>query len=444
MPWRIVSMLTLRVLSGDLWSSVYKDFKVARHLLLLIVLLFICGDKVQAQSGAENPSRDSESERTSSTAKVTQVTSPLALFRSITVKVNNIEELLEIADGDVSKILLHLDGYPIKGIPVRRVAINGDSSDELQYDLKRSDGSAGSWDALFGRPNIFPNPTPRKVRVSVGLENQPIDTDINGDRAADLIIVNRIWYWVYVVLLTGLVILFIKLARDSDMLRDVGPQPTGDGTDDKRPPRKPYSLGRTQMALWFFVVIASFMFIWMVTSNVSSLTAEVLGLIGISSATGLGAMLIDTNKRGEVARVVEETKKQRNALEVEIASLRKQLDQESTDELKAALAAKDEKLKQLQQAMAATAAKADSPVSEGFLSDILSDANGVSFHRFQIFAWTIALIIIFISSVYKVLTMPQFDSTLLALMGISSGVYLGFKFPEPRGQSEESSASNPP
>jgi hypothetical protein len=33
-------------------------------------------------------------------------------------------------------------------------------------------------------------------------------------------------------------------------------------------------------------------------------------------------------------------------------------------------------------------------------------------------------------SVARDLVMPDFDTTLLGLMGISSGTYIGFKFPE--------------
>ena len=58
-----------------------------------------------------------------------------------------------------------------------------------------------------------------------------------------------------------------------------------------------------------------------------------------------------------------------------------------------------------------------------------SDGSGYSFHRFQIFAWTIVLGIIFLSSVYNNLTMPEFSTTLLGLMGISAGTYIGFKLP---------------
>ncbi len=44
--------------------------------------------------------------------------------------------------------------------------------------------------------------------------------------------------------------------------------------------------------------------------------------------------------------------------------------------------------------------------------------------------WTVSLGLVFIVGVYQKLAMPEFDATLLALMGISSGVYLGFKIPE--------------
>ena len=74
--------------------------------------------------------------------------------------------------------------------------------------------------------------------------------------------------------------------------------------------------------------------------------------------------------------------------------------------------------------------KLDPGISEGFLRDTLSDGDGFSLHRFQIMAWTVALGVIFIATAYNNLSMPEFSPTLLGLMGISSGTYLGFKMPE--------------
>jgi hypothetical protein len=68
--------------------------------------------------------------------------------------------------------------------------------------------------------------------------------------------------------------------------------------------------------------------------------------------------------------------------------------------------------------------------SEGFFRDIISDHNNVSIHRFQMVVWTLVLGVFFLRSVTKSLSMPQFDDSMLILMGISNGTYLGLKIPE--------------
>jgi hypothetical protein len=65
--------------------------------------------------------------------------------------------------------------------------------------------------------------------------------------------------------------------------------------------------------------------------------------------------------------------------------------------------------------------------SQGFVTDLLSDGDGPSFHRYQMVLFTVVLAIIFVVKAASTLAMPEFDPTLLALMGISSGTYLGFK-----------------
>ena len=42
----------------------------------------------------------------------------------------------------------------------------------------------------------------------------------------------------------------------------------------------------------------------------------------------------------------------------------------------------------------------------------------------------IVLMIVFVVTVYDTLAMPQFDASLLGLMGISSAAYAGMKIPE--------------
>jgi hypothetical protein len=68
--------------------------------------------------------------------------------------------------------------------------------------------------------------------------------------------------------------------------------------------------------------------------------------------------------------------------------------------------------------------------SHGLWQDICDDGNGLSFHRLQVVIWTLILGTVFIYSVKQVMSMPEFSETLLVLMGISNGTYLGFKIPE--------------
>ena len=68
--------------------------------------------------------------------------------------------------------------------------------------------------------------------------------------------------------------------------------------------------------------------------------------------------------------------------------------------------------------------------SEGIVEDLLSDVNGISFHRLQILGWTLVFWFVFMNSIFKKLTMVDFDATQLALMGISGSTYIGFKLQE--------------
>ena len=74
------------------------------------------------------------------------------------------------------------------------------------------------------------------------------------------------------------------------------------------------------------------------------------------------------------------------------------------------------------------------PIWKGVLYDLLAENNLISFHRFQIFVWTLILGIMFVANVYNELAMPEFSATLLGLLGISAGTYVGFKLPETKAQ----------
>jgi cytoskeletal protein RodZ len=66
----------------------------------------------------------------------------------------------------------------------------------------------------------------------------------------------------------------------------------------------------------------------------------------------------------------------------------------------------------------------------------------LTFYRLQMVIATLAFGVIFIWLVVTRLAMPEFSGTLLAFMGISAGIYLGFKIPE-RQSSPEPEQSPP-
>ena len=53
-----------------------------------------------------------------------------------------------------------------------------------------------------------------------------------------------------------------------------------------------FSLARVQMAFWTLLVLPAFVYIYCTMGRLDSLNKSVLALIGISAATGLGAMAI--------------------------------------------------------------------------------------------------------------------------------------------------------
>jgi hypothetical protein len=195
------------------------------------------------------------------------------------------------------------------------------------------------------------------------------------------------------------------------------------------------------MAFWFFLIYASYVTIWLITSALDTITSSLLALMGISAGTALGEALIDNGKDTAVTNQLQDLTAQKQALEQGITQTQADVDaidpatatatdQSNRELLNRQLTDSRTRLNQIDQQLRSLTAQSAPNASAGFLRDILSDGSGYSFHRFQIFAWTIVLGIIFVSSVYNNLTMPEFSATLLGLMGLSAGTYIGFKFPE--------------
>jgi FtsH-binding integral membrane protein len=294
----------------------------------------------------------------------------------------------------------------------------------------------------------------QKKRASISLSDkhaleendrqQKVEQERLLDRQFYLTIIPKFSTAIGLTVILGALIAFLALARYTHIIRDPAAPRRPDG-------QRPYSLARGQMAFWFFLVIASYFFLWIVTGAMDTLNASVLALIGISAGTALGSAFVDAAKPVSVGSpgnqpIVDVTRPHLEVL-AELTQLRADTQKELEVLQKARTLispsdkqALDENERQQNEVRKRLAnyrwqsAYFAWPTWKGVMYDLLAENNKISFHRFQIFVWTLILGIMFVVNVYSELAMPQFSVTLLGLLGISAGTYVGFKLPESKAQ----------
>lgn len=292
----------------------------------------------------------------------------------------------------------------------------------LTFTLHRNAKNNELWHGLLYAPLVDPTSS---MFVSVGIQGdkplppvQGAPTEVRLQKIYD--VDNLFWLWV--VLLIAVALGLVIVGAKSDLLRD---GPTIGGT------KQSFSLARTQMAWWFFLVLVGYVFIWLVTGDRDTIPVSLLGLMGISATTALAAVAISS-------RGTDQTNARKKLLDnelVAIAAATAEIDTQLADPSlaniyptlktqKAAMEKRREKI-YLDRASMTTITP-----SVNWWRDLITDDNGAfGLDRVQIFVWTLVLGLIFLYSVLWDLSMPEFNNTLLALMGISSGTYIGFKLP---------------
>jgi hypothetical protein len=308
----------------------------------------------------------------------------------------------------------------LAGIKLTKSSPTVVSDDHVDFHLEIDPDDRQAWVLIMYDARHDPDKN-GTIRLSVG----PKETKQSFDSDVELKLKVYPPYTLPIIgLLVALLASTVILSARTDLLRD--------GANPPPPPaRLPYSLGRVQMAFWFHLVIAAFLYVWLITGEYNTVTNSVLALMGISAGTGMAAALVDKQKGQEILTQRADLETQQTAVSARINDLTaaqpepgSQLDQE--------LQEKKNKLTEVQAQLAHSPAPPPPAVSQGFLKDILSSGQGVGFHRFQMAIWTLVFGIIFVRSVYSDLELPNFDTSLLGLMGLSSGTYVGFKVPEKR------------
>lgn len=326
-------------------------------------------------------------------------------------------------NADIKKVRLFIDDIEVEGsVPVGWY-LRGDGAD-FKFLLQRTEANNKTWNMLLGYPEFGSQFYNLPLSISIGLTGQSAQpTKV---QAFQFIRIDKGWFWICL----GVIVLYLGAllwyAMKTPMLRDAPADLTPLGIPGLTAGCAPFSLGKVQMAFWFSIVIACYIFIWLITDNYEIITTGTLGLIGIGAATGLGSISISNNKS-------EGTIKKVQALQAQQAELR-----QATDLLRASLPAAgvEGKISYNEFLDCQLTSNINSLIDglkvdkDNFFNDILTDENGVSFHRLQMVTFTTVLGFVFLYTTYATLTMPDFSATLLTLQGVTAGTYLGFKIPE--------------
>ncbi len=341
-------------------------------------------------------------------------TTYVGMGRQITVCIMGLHDWTYVQNHQPNDLRLSIGGHVLKNVAPSGI---GPSEQEyLNFVLQLDASDAEDWKAWAAIVDASRHEEAGEALITVATvkDNQFYDSTAY----ATVVTGSESWYWILSLFVVMIGIL-LYLAETTDLLRyTLAAAPT-------RPQRSPFSLGLVQMAFWFCLSLAAYVYICLMTKQVHVPMGSVLGLLGISATTGLAAVFVDKQKNAATDTLAAE----RTALTARVKDLTStQVTQGSAAE--AELLQKKNRLAQVEALLAQSPSDTLPATSKGFFTDILSDGENVSFHRFQMVAWTIVLGVIFVWSVYRNMTMPEFDASLLTLMGISSGTYVGFKFPE--------------
>lgn len=268
----------------------------------------------------------------------------------------------------------------------------------------------------------------------------------------------------YVLCVIEIALIIILANFHFPMLRDI---PASGVTPNQR---VPYSLARVQMAFWTAVIVGSLIYVYWIggdgTGAFPTLDQNLVVLMGISGATGVVAAAVDINKdatvegseaafagTGEAIRALD-AQIQLAAANATTASaadptLAKLFADRAVKMDELARQQKTlERSKRVEDAMVdANTQKANlliaTPTRMGrgahytiqFFKDLLDDENGNSLHRLQLVMFTaiygayVMWHVAMATDMSKALDADLINNEALALMGISSGVYVGFKIP---------------
>ena len=168
----------------------------------------------------------------------------------------------------------------------------------------------------------------------------------------------------------------------------------------------PVSLSQTLTVWWLVIVMLSFWYMLYVTHSVDVVNATMLALLGIPVAVTAGACVVDRSTSRDGCRDAD--------LLAAVTG-----DQAGGEQMRALLARARETML----------------ITQNLATDLLSETTPETWdpHRVQILVFSVVFGVYYISQLNRLVALPDFSSSVLTLLGISSAAYLGFKVVKARG-----------
>jgi len=338
-------------------------------------------------------------------------------------------DLQSANQSDLKQLRLFINDTEIEDSAPMGWAKQGDGSD-VRFYLQRIESNTKTWNTILGYPEVGKAFFDLPVSVSVGFMGQTscatqLSTVSPNNRPFLFARIYRNWFWFCQVIVLAYYVVLFTYAKKTPMLRDAPADLSPLNIPGLAAGNAPYSLGKVQMAFWFSIVVTSYLFIWLITDNYELITPGTLVLIGIGAGTALSAVSINNSKSDATVKQIQD-------LQAQQADLK-----QATDLLNAAPGPGVEGKIDYNNFLDGQLTTKINKLIDGlktqkdnFFNDILTDENGVSFHRLQMVVFTLVLGLVFVYSVWADLTMPSFSANLLTMQGITAGTYLGFKIPE--------------
>ena len=252
-----------------------KARRLGQVLLLVGLLFFPVMPSVPAQQGAaQQPQQDSTSQQPSPakspqpapgqpqqsptpdpSPKVIRAIGDVELDDDIEINIENLEKWAE--KNDVTKLVPYINGRSIKGNYPEEIHLE---RGRIIYHLEITPENKSTWIDLLGEPHSLREP----VTLSVGPEGtgSAFDSVHERDHRISMTVISPVYGLIALLIITVTLILLLWLVTHTNIIREPGPPPTPGK-------RRPYNLGRAQMAFWFFLIYASYITIWLIREHLT-------------------------------------------------------------------------------------------------------------------------------------------------------------------------------